>query len=127
MRLVIVGSLMLTSLSYSANFTANVVPQELTKDQDSIYKERKTWIGVRKSELFKLCDQLINSRDFPKTNIETQREKFKLKVRMYEKEIESADYANDKTFAGIQKKFDYMESSFRSTVVKLKEKEDLKW
>lgn len=64
--------------------------------------------------------------DFPKTNIEAQRDKLKLRLRMYVKDIESVDYADDKQFAGIQKKFENMEAYFRDYTVKLRERETLR-
>jgi hypothetical protein len=126
-KLLIIGVLLLSSLSYAANSATDTVPQEVAKDQDSIYKARKTWVDDRKYELLTLCDKLINMHDFPKSNIEAERDKLKLKLRMYVKEIRTVDYANDKKFGGIQKKIDHLESYFRSYPQKLREKENLKW
>jgi hypothetical protein len=126
-KLLIIGVLLLSSLSYAANSATDTVPQEVAKDQDSIYKARKTWVDDRKYELLALCDKLINMHDFPKTNIDAERDKLKLKLRMYVKEIRTVDYADDKKFEGIQKKFDHLESYFRSYPQKLREKENLKW
>ncbi|SHH02310.1 hypothetical protein SAMN05443549_11119 [Flavobacterium fluvii] len=126
-RLLIIGVLLLSSLSYSANNSSVAVDQVAGKEQDSIYKARKTWIEERKYGLIALCNELITAYDFPKTNIEAERDKLKLKVRMYVKEINDVDYSDDKKFAGIQKKFDNIESTFRSYPQKLRERENLKW
>lgn len=125
-NLLIIGVLLLSSLSYSTNTVAYKVSQEVGKVQDSTYKARKTWIEDKKYELHALCDKLINAYDFPKTNVEAEKDKMKLRVRMYVKEIKDVDYADDKKFAAIQKKFDYIESTFRSYPQKLREKENLR-
>jgi hypothetical protein len=96
------------------------------KNQKNIYEERKDWIDDRKYGLFALCDKLINMRDFPKTNIESARDKLKLKVRMYMKDIQDVDYADDKKFEGIQKKMAGFESYFRSYTLQLKDRENLR-
>lgn len=97
-KLLIIGVLLLSSLSYSTNTDTNAMSQEARKDQDSIFKARKTWIEGRKYGLIVLCDQLINIYYFPKANIECTRDKLKLKVWMYEKDIQDVDYADDKIF-----------------------------
>jgi hypothetical protein len=126
-KLLIIGVLLLSSLGYSATNTAtNAITQEAGKDQDSIYKARKIWIEDRKYGLIALCDKLINTYDFPKMNIESTRDKLKLKVRMYEKEIQDVDYADDKKFAGIERKFAGLESYFRSYTLQLKDKQNLR-
>lgn len=129
-RVLIIGILFLSILSYSNNsvsYSTEVIQQvDQEKDQKSKYEERKDWIKERKNGLFTLCNELINMSDFPNTNIEAERDKLKLKVRMYIKEIKSVDYADDKKFTGIQKKFDNLESHFRDYTVKLRERENLK-
>lgn len=124
-KILIIGFLLLSSLSYSAKSAS--IQQEEGKDQKTKYKERKEWIEDRKYELLNLCDQLVNMHDFPKTNIEAERDKLKLKLRMYVKEIRDVDYADDKKFATIQKKMDGFESYFRAYPEKLREKENKKW
>lgn len=130
-KLLIIGVLLLSSISYSTNIATDAVgqevPQAVGQDQKTKYEERKRWIEDRKYELFDLCDKLINMHDFPKTNIEAERDKLKLKVRMYIKDIKSVDYADDKKFEGIQKRLDSFESYFRAYPQKLREKENLKW
>lgn len=126
-KLLIIGVLLLSSLSHATNSATAALPQEVVKDQKAKYEERKTWIEDKKYELLALCDQLINMQDFPKSNIEAERDKLKLKLRMYVKEIRSVDYADDKKFGGIQRKFDQLESYFRTYPPKLREKENLKW
>ncbi|MBP8156430.1 MAG: hypothetical protein KAX81_05330 [Leadbetterella sp.] len=125
-RLLIIGVLLLSSLSYSTTTVTYKVSQEVGKAQDSTYKARKTWIEDRKYALISLCDKLINTYDFPKANIESTRDKLKLKVRMYEKEIQDVDYTDDKKFEGIKRKFDSLESYFRTYPQKLREKENLR-
>lgn len=131
-RILVIGFLYLSFLSHSAagaafntsHRAAKSVEQE--KDQKAKYEERKDWIKERKNGLLTLCNELINMNDFPKTNIEAQRDKLKLRLRMYVKDIESVDYADDKQFAGIQKKFENMEAYFRDYTVKLRERETLR-
>lgn len=130
-RVLIIGFFFLSTLSHSANYlscTTNVVIQyvEQEKDQKTKYEERKDWINDRKNGLLTLCNELINMNDFPKTNIEAERDKLKIRLRMYVRDIKSVDYANDKQFAVIQKKFDNMEASFRDYTVKLRERENMK-
>ena len=128
-RVLIIGVLFLSTLSYSTNYMSySVMTQQVEqeKDQKAKYEERKDWIEERKNGLLKLCNELINMNDFPKTNIEVQRDKLKLRLRMYVKDIKSVDYADDKQFAGIQKKFENMEAYFRDYTVKLREKETLR-
>ncbi len=125
-RLLIIGVLLLSSLSYSANNYSVKLDRVAGKEQDSIYKARKTWIEDKKYELLALCDKLINANDFPKTNIEKERDKLKLKLRMYVKEIQSVDFTDDKKFEGIQKKLVSMEYYFRGYPMKLRERENLK-
>lgn len=128
-RVLIIGVLFLSTLSYSTNSlcnAVNVVTQnvEQEKDQKAKYEERKDWIKDKKNELLTLCNELINMHDFPKTNIEAERDKLKLRLRMYVKDIKSTDYADDKKFTGIQKKFDNIESYFREYTLKLREREN---
>lgn len=125
-NLLIIGVLLLSSLSYSTNNVANKVSQEVGKVQDSTYKARKTWIEDRKYEIIALCDKLINTYDFPKINIESTRDKLKLKVRMYEKDIQDVDYADDKKFEGIQKRFNSLEAYFRSYAIQLRDRQNLR-
>jgi hypothetical protein len=125
-KLLIIGVLLLSSFGYATNYTTDTVTQEVAKNQKSKYEERKAWIEERKYGLLALCDQLINTYDFPKNNIESTRDKLKLKVRMYEKDIQDVDYANDKKFEGIQKKFDNLEAYFRSYTLQLKDRENLR-
>jgi hypothetical protein len=121
-KILIIGVLLLSSLSYAANS----IPQEVVKDQKTKYEERKTWIEDRKYALIALCDKLINTYDFPKLNIESTRDKLKLKVRMYEKEIQDVDYADDKKFEGIKKRFDSLEAYLRSYTIQLRDRQDLR-
>ena len=125
-KLLIIGVLLLSSLSYTTNNAADAVPQEVGKAQDSIYKARKTWIEDRKYVLIALCDKLINMYDFPKINIESTRDKLKLKVRMYEKDIQDVDYADDKKFEGIQKRFESLEAYLRSYTLQLRDRQNLR-
>lgn len=122
-KLLIVGLLFFSSLSYSTNYATDGATQEVEKDQKMKYDERKDWIENRKNELISLCNKLINMYDFPKTNVEKERDKVKLKVRMYVKEIKSIDYADDKKFEGIQKKFESLESYIKSCPQKIRERE----
>lgn len=126
-KALIICFLILSSFSYATNSADDTTNQEGVKDQKTKYEERKKWIEDRKYGLLTLCDELVNMHDFPKTNIDAERDKLKLKLRMYVKDIKSVDYADDKKFEGIQRKFDSLESYFRSYPQKLREKENLRW
>lgn len=76
--------------------------------------------------MIQLINELVNMNDFPQINIENERDKQKLKIRMYVKDIKSVDYADDKKFAGIQKKFESMESYVKAQPQRLRERENLK-
>ncbi len=128
-RVLIIGFFFLSTLSYSAGFlsyTASMLIECQDQDQKTKYEERKDWINDRKNGLLTLCNELINMNDFPKTNIEAERDKLKIRLRMYVRDIKSVDYADDKQFAVIQKKFDNMEASFRDYTVKLRERENMR-
>ena len=121
-KYLITSALLLTSLTYTTNYATAVEPLAIVKAQKTKYEERKDWIEERKYGLLSLCDKLINSYDLPKTNIESTREKLKLKVRMYEKDIQDVDYANDKKFESIKRKFDEIEAYFQNYTQHLKDK-----
>lgn len=123
-RILIICVLLLSGLSYATNYPNDALTQEQEKDQKAKYEERKEWIKERKNQLLTLCNELINMHDFPKTNIEAERDKLKLRLRMYVKDIKSTDYADDKKFTGIQKKFESLESYFRDYTLKLREREN---
>lgn len=123
-RILIICVLLLSGLSYATNYPTDALTQEQEKDQKAKYEERKEWIKERKNQLLTLCNELINMHDFPKTNIEAERDKLKLRLRMYVKDIKSTDYADDKKFTGIQKKFESLESYFRDYTLKLREREN---
>lgn len=125
-RILMICVLLLSGLSYATNCATDAVTQEQEKDQKSKYEERKEWIKERKNQLLTLCNELINMHDFPETNIEDERDKLKLRLRMYVKDIKSVDYADDKKFTGIQKKFESLESYFRDYTLKLRERENLR-
>lgn len=125
-RILIICVLILSGLSYATNYPTDAVTQEQEKDQKSKYEGRKEWIKERKNQLLTLCNELINMHDFPETNIEAERDKLKLRLRMYVKDIKSVDYADDKKFTGIQKKFESLESYFRDYTLKLRERENLR-
>jgi len=126
-KILIIAVLLLSSLSHSTNTATDAVPQqEVVKDQKTKYEERKAWIEDRKYALIALCDKLINTYDFPKINLESTRDKLKLKVRMYEKEIQDVDYADDKKFEGIQKRFESLEAYLRSYTLQLRDRQNLR-
>ncbi|MES2240988.1 MAG: hypothetical protein V4497_12095 [Bacteroidota bacterium] len=130
-RFLIIGVLLLSSLGHSTTHCLSAidgVTQEVKKDQDSksVYDERNEWIKTRKNELIALISELVNMNDFPKTNIENEKDKLKLKIRMYVKDIKDVDYADDKKFEGIKAKFDSLESYIRSTPARLRLRENMK-
>ncbi len=128
-RILIIGILFLSSLGFAAKkeiskckkIVLEKVDQD--KDQKAKYEERKEWIKNRKNELFKLINKTINIYEFPNANIESERDKLKLKVRMYAKDIKSEDYSQDKKFERIQQRFDNLEKYIIDYAARLKERQ----